>query len=77
MAVSERQVQTVSTSGGTGLGGLLFVAFLVLKLTDVIDWSWWWVTAPLWAPAALVLTIFALGALFVALVDARWNRRGR
>jgi len=26
----------------------LFIVFLVLKLCDVIDWSWWWVTAPLW-----------------------------
>lgn len=26
----------------------LFLVFLVLKLTSVIDWSWWWVTAPLW-----------------------------
>lgn len=27
---------------------ILFVVFLVLKLCNVIDWSWWWVTAPLW-----------------------------
>jgi hypothetical protein len=29
---------------------LLAVAFIVLKLTSVIDWSWWWVLAPLWGP---------------------------
>jgi len=34
---------------------LLFLAFLVLKLTGVITWSWWLVTAPLWAAAALYL----------------------
>ena len=27
---------------------VLFLVFLVLKLTNVISWSWWWVTAPLW-----------------------------
>lgn len=32
---------------------LLFLVFLVLKLTAVIDWSWWWVTAPLWGGALL------------------------
>lgn len=32
-----------------------FITFLVLKLTNVIDWSWWWVTAPLWIPPALLL----------------------
>jgi len=26
----------------------LFVIFLVLKLTHLIAWSWWWVTAPVW-----------------------------
>lgn len=29
--------------------GILFVVFLVLKLTGEISWSWWWVTCPLWA----------------------------
>lgn len=28
--------------------GVLFVIFLILKLTHTIDWSWWWVTSPLW-----------------------------
>ena len=31
----------------------VFIVFLVLKLTNVIDWSWWWVTSPLWIYAAL------------------------
>jgi phosphoglycerol transferase MdoB-like AlkP superfamily enzyme len=50
----------VSTSGGIGLTGLMFVAFLVLKLTGVIGWSWWWVTAPLWGPLALFLSFAGL-----------------
>lgn len=28
--------------------GSLFLIFLVLKLTEYIDWSWVWVTSPLW-----------------------------
>ena len=44
-------------SGGISLSTILFVVFLVLKLTEVIDWSWWWVTAPLWIPLALILII--------------------
>ena len=36
---------------------LLFITFMVLKLTNVIDWSWWWVTAPLWGPLAIVIVI--------------------
>jgi hypothetical protein len=34
---------------------ILFVVFLVLKLTGDIDWSWWWVTSPLWLPLILLL----------------------
>lgn len=40
---------------------LLFLTFMVLKLTNVIAWSWWWVTAPLWGGIALVLGIFIIG----------------
>ena len=36
------------TSGGVGFVGLLTIAFIVLKLTKVIDWSWWWVLSPIW-----------------------------
>lgn len=43
------------SGGGVGLGGLLFVAFLVMKLCGVISWSWWWVCAPLWIPVAIFL----------------------
>ena len=38
---------------GMTFGDLLLAAFIVLKLTGVIDWSWWWVLAPLWIPLAL------------------------
>lgn len=38
---------------------LLFLVFLVLKLCDVIAWSWWWVTSPLWIPMGLGLVFMA------------------
>jgi len=41
------------SSGGLNFFGLLFLIFLTLKLCNVIDWSWWWVSAPLWMPFAL------------------------
>lgn len=34
--------------------GLLFLVFLTLKLTNVINWSWWYVTMPLWIGFAFV-----------------------
>ena len=35
-------------SNGISFTTILFLVFLVLKLTNTIDWSWWWVTSPLW-----------------------------
>lgn len=61
-----------NTAGSSGIGftGLLTVAFIVLKLTHVIDWSWWWVLSPAWI--SLALAVFVLGIL--ALVAA-WTSR--
>ena len=47
-----------NSSNGTSFTGLLFIVFLVLKLTKVIDWSWCWITAPLWGVVAIVLAVF-------------------
>lgn len=51
-----------TSSGGISGLGLLGVAFVVLKLCHVIDWSWWWVTLPFWGGLALFLLI-VLGAI--------------
>jgi len=45
---------------GIGLAGIVFVVFLILKLTDHIDWSWWWVTAPLWGELVLAAIVLAV-----------------
>jgi tellurite resistance protein TehA-like permease len=47
-----------NAGGGFGLGTVLFLIFLVLKLCNVIDWSWWWVTSPLWISAIIVVLLF-------------------
>ena len=60
----------VMNSEGLSFGSLLFLLFLGLKLGHVINWSWWWVTAPLWIPVALSLVIFAVVAGIVMLVAA-------
>lgn len=45
------------------LCSILFITFLVLKLTDAIDWSWWWITSPLWIPFFAIV-----GFLLVAIL---------
>ena len=48
---------------GIGFMEALLLLFLGLKLTHVIDWSWWWVTAPLWIP--IVVLLFLLGLIYI------------
>ena len=58
----------VQVQGGMGLLGWLTVAFVVLKLTGFIGWSWWLVLAPIWAPAALALGFLGLLWSFAAVL---------
>lgn len=57
------------------MAGIAFLILLVLKVgpeswnTPVQDWSWWWVTAPLWI-SFLIFIVFALIALLIAVVAA-------
>ena len=68
----------LSSGNGIGVAGLLGVAFVVLKLTGFIDWSWWWVTLPFWGGMALavfIITCFLGGMLVVWLYKKITNRR--
>lgn len=49
-----------TSGGGIGFAGLLTIVFIVLKLTKVIAWSWWWVLSPLWIVTALVVFLIVL-----------------
>lgn len=49
--------KTSNEAKGIGVCGLLGVAFVILKLCHVIEWSWVWVTAPFWGPVAIALLI--------------------
>lgn len=46
------------SAAGTSPFFVVFLVFLVLKLTGTVDWSWWAVTAPLWAPPLILLAMF-------------------
>jgi hypothetical protein len=54
-----------------GFSGILFIVFLILKLTNVITWSWWWVTAPLWITIALNILIIISIALFQFIIHRK------
>lgn len=39
---------------------LLTILFVGLKLTNHIDWSWWWVLSPMWIPIVLIILLIIL-----------------
>jgi hypothetical protein len=68
--------KSTAASGGIGFGGLLTILFIALKLTHVINWSWWWVLSPLWiGPLTMIVflivagIIMLAGAVIVAILD--------
>ena len=64
--------KTKATNNGIGIGTVLFLIFLTLKLAgigQVATWSWWWVTSPLWIPIVLVLGVAAIALLLAGIVN--------
>lgn len=51
----------------SGVCGLLGVVFVTLKLIGIINWSWWWITAPFWGPVVLGLTLVFFTGIVVAM----------
>ena len=52
-----------------GFCTILFIVFLILKLTNTIDWSWWWITAPLWIPLGIAIIALAIVGIIVVLSE--------
>ena len=68
-----RRKEEGNNSTGISFLGLLAILFIGLKLTDHIDWSWWWVTAPLWGvPVSVIAVMFTVvaGAFLWFMADA-------
>jgi putative FmdB family regulatory protein len=66
-SIAERDYPTrCPECGNSWFAGALFLMFLGLKLAHIIDWSWWWVFAPLWGPLAAGLIALALIAIVAA-----------
>lgn len=61
-----------NSNGGIGLVTGLTLIFVVLKLLDLIQWSWIWVLSPIWISWGIVVAILIIAlilALIVALVE--------
>jgi len=49
----------------TNILGLLGIAFVILKLCNVIDWSWLLVTLPFWGIPSIILLVMIAHILIV------------
>lgn len=59
-------------SKGIGIASVLTLIFVVLKLTELIDWSWVWVLSPIWIPSLLWAISFT-----IILIGGRIKRKKR
>jgi small Trp-rich protein len=61
-----------SSSSGIGFTGLLTIVFIVLKLlniTEVANWSWWWVISPIWIVTSLVIGFIAITFAIIIIAE--------
>lgn len=71
-----------NVSGGIGFAGALTIAFIVLKLCGVIDWSWAWVLSPIWISAIGFGVILAIIFIVILVkhrkhtkkIDEEWRK---
>ena len=55
-----------STGCGIGFVGLLTIAFIVLKLLGVINWSWLWVLSPIWITLIIIIVIVVIFCFLIS-----------
>ena len=60
-----------NNSDGIGFVGTLTIAFIVLKLMKIIDWSWWWVLSPLWISTLVAIVVVAAVFLVIWLKETK------
>lgn len=58
-------------SGGISFAGALTVAFVVLKLLGIINWSWWWIVSPLWISAGIGLIVIIILLIILVILEIK------
>ena len=70
MSMNDRKVALVTLSFPE-IGFITFIVFLILKLTNNVDWNWFWIWFPLWIPWAIYLVASALILIMVTIFSKR------
>lgn len=64
-----------NNSSGIGFTSLLTIAFIVLKLCNVINWSWWWVLSPIWISIAFAIVIVVGLVIYELIMEKKHKHR--
>ena len=59
------------------IGIILTIIFVVLRLTGVVHWSWWWVFSPLLIGAAIIGIMWAVAGVGMLFIMRRLRKRLR
>ena len=63
-------MEMANSNGAGAVLPMVFIVFLILKLTHVIGWSWWWVCAPLLIPIGIGIIFAIIVSLVLAIYAA-------
>ena len=58
--------------GGLGIVSILTIAFVVLKLSGVINWHWIWVLSPIWISAVIMVAVFSVILIGGRIKKGKW-----
>ena len=47
---------------------VLLIVFVILKLVDAIDWSWWWVLSPILIPIGLLIVVLIVFGIISVII---------
>lgn len=73
----EKTVNVASGFSLQSLGFILFLVFMILKLAGVIDWSWFYITLPLWIPVAFYTLVVAIILTITIIINKVEERKVR
>lgn len=61
---TENKGSNSANAGGLGFVSVLTLIFIILKLVNVIDWSWLWVLSPIWISLGLIFLVTFCGFIY-------------
>ncbi len=59
-------------NGGMGIVSFLTILFIILKVANVIEWSWIWVFSPIWISAICAVLLVGVVLVVGRIAKGKW-----